>query len=138
MSISARVGLQSNRGRIIKASEQGAHDAVSLLARYTSREARRLLRQRIYPPAGPENTGPPAYRSGDLERSVRPEVQRIRGRWVGIVGSTEEYARWLELGTSKMAKRPFLRPALDKTREEAPRILFKAFNKRYRVTGRVV
>lgn len=136
--IEARVGLKSNRGRVIKASEQAGVDAMDFIVRYMRRETARLLRQKVYPPAGPEQTGPPAFRTGTLQRSIRSEVQAGGANVRGRVGSTVEYARWLELGTSRMAKRPFLRPALDKTQQEAPRALAKAFGKRFKVTGRVV
>jgi HK97 gp10 family phage protein len=136
--IEARVGLQSNRRRVIKANEKAADEAMDFIVRYMRREVARLLRQNVYPPAGPELTGPPAFRTGTLQRSIRSEVTTRGGVIRGRVGSTADYAAHLEMGTSKMRKRPFLRPSLDKTQQEAPRALAKAYRKRFRVTGRVV
>ena len=34
----------------------------------------------------------------------------------GIVGTTVEYGKWLELGTPTIDPRPFLRPALEKNK----------------------
>lgn len=48
-------------------------------------------------------------RTGKLEASFGFELDAAG---VLIVGSTEFYARFLELGTSRMAAQPFLLPAL--------------------------
>lgn len=55
---------------------------------------------------------PPAVDTGRLRSSITHEV-KIQGNEVsGLVGTNVEYAKYLELGTNKMAARPFLRPAV--------------------------
>lgn len=54
---------------------------------------------------------PPHVDTGTLRRSITHEVEQ-RNIATGRVGTNVVYAKWLEFGTSKMAARPFLRPAL--------------------------
>ena len=56
----------------------------------------------------------PAVQYGHLLRSI---IQENIGRLARRVGTNMEYGLYLELGTKKMAARPFLRPALDQCRE---------------------
>lgn len=55
---------------------------------------------------------PPAVNTGRLRSSITHRVAVDDQGVFAEVGSNVRYARFLELGTSKMAKRPFLRPAL--------------------------
>jgi HK97 gp10 family phage protein len=57
----------------------------------------------------------PAVDTGRLRASIAHEVGRTGTTLVARVGTDVEYAKFLELGTSKMAARPFLRPALTQT-----------------------
>jgi HK97 gp10 family phage protein len=50
---------------------------------------------------------PPNTDTGALIKSVQTEVQT----WDVYVGTNLEYSKWLEFGTKKMEKRPFLTPA---------------------------
>jgi HK97 gp10 family phage protein len=53
------------------------------------------------------------YRTGDLRGSIQSTVDFLPGRRVAaFIGSTLDYAGYVELGTSKMAAQPYLRPAL--------------------------
>jgi len=87
----------------------------------------------------------PASALGDLRRSIKAEsIDRGFGEGEAIVGATAEYAPWLEFGTGRagaakqqedvpegyvhgpkpgMAPRPFLRPAIEHTREQVRRVL---------------
>lgn len=58
----------------------------------------------------------PAVRTGRLRASIthRPGVDAL-GPYVDV-GSAVLYAPYVELGTSRMAARPFLRPALEAAR----------------------
>lgn len=52
--------------------------------------------------------------SGDLQRSIHAES----GPSGNFVVADEEYAAFVELGTSKMAAQPYLRPAMSTTLPE--------------------
>lgn len=54
--------------------------------------------------------------TGRLRSSITHEMGTEGGDLVGRVGTNVEYARHQELGTSRMAAQPFLRPALDAAR----------------------
>ncbi len=59
--------------------------------------------------ANPSAPGdPPHVQTGRLRSSIAHEVDGLTGR----VGTNVIYGRWLELGTSRMAARPWLRRAL--------------------------
>ncbi|MDD4919043.1 MAG: hypothetical protein PHE72_14700 [candidate division Zixibacteria bacterium] len=89
---------------------------------------------------------PPASALGDLRRSIRAVSRRnpLSGEWEALVGSDMEKAPWLEYGTGRagaaagqgdlpsgykhggssgMAPRPSLRPALERTRSAVSGIL---------------
>ena len=69
-------------------------------------------------PSLPDN--PPAPDTGNLRESIRYEVHKESGEVYGIVGSTQkdpDYAVYTEYGTSKMAPRPWLRPAMRKNND---------------------
>lgn len=63
---------------------------------------------------------PPRWQTKTLRQSITQEsVSKTEER----VGTNVEYAKWLELGTSRMAKRPYLRPALAKSRNKIIKLL---------------
>jgi phage gpG-like protein len=68
---------------------------------------------------------PPHLQCGELRRSMAHEVDK--SKMVGRVGSNKVYARYLELGTRRMAKRPFLKVALLRNRNTIKRILTLPF-----------
>lgn len=77
---------------------------------------------------------PPAVMTGKLRASITHEVKKglggdIEAR-VGIKGGTEpdtkNYGLFLEFGTSKMAKRPYLKPALNKNLQAITNLLKRA------------
>ncbi len=49
---------------------------------------------------------------GHLMRSITNEVNIHENVITGVVGTNVKYAPYVELGTRKMAARPYLRPAL--------------------------
>lgn len=65
---------------------------------------------------------PPYKQKGTLRRSVGWEVKGLKGR-VGVDLGMAVYGKHLELGTRKMAARPFLRPALRKVSPQLRAIL---------------
>lgn len=72
---------------------------------------------------------PPASRTGTLRSGYRFRVVD-RGPWsTGEVGSPENYALWLEKGTSKMAKRPHVEPAFDKREADIKKELSRRWDR---------
>lgn len=61
------------------------------------------------PVGTPESTGIPGYIGGTLRNSITHEVS---GDSV-YIGTNVEYGKFVELGTYKMAARPFLKPAAE-------------------------
>jgi len=66
---------------------------------------------------------PPRRRTGRLSGSIAHEVDWPK--LIARVGTNLRYAKFLELGTSKMAARPFIRPAVAKARGAIAAILSK-------------
>lgn len=71
--------------------------------------AKRLIGEAGDQPSQPGQ--PPHQVTGELLQSVSHEFED-QGL-TGIVGTNDPVGRWLEFGTSKMAARPWLRPALN-------------------------
>lgn len=53
-------------------------------------------------------------RTGNLRRSITMQVENVKGGIEAVVGTDVEYGPFIERGTSKMAPRAFLGPALDR------------------------
>jgi len=70
-------------------------------------------------PSGPGE--PPRRRTGRLSGSIAHEVDRQS--LVARVGTNVKYGKFLELGTSKMSARPFIRPSLARMQGTIARIL---------------
>ncbi|MGB9866717.1 MAG: HK97-gp10 family putative phage morphogenesis protein [Bacillota bacterium] len=66
---------------------------------------------------------PPAVRTGRLRNSIKYRIVGTGLSLRGIVGSPLEYAPYLEFGTSKMERRPSLRPTYERERETVKDIL---------------
>ena len=62
----------------------------------------------LCPVGTPESTGIPGYRGGTLRNSITHEVQGD----TMYIGTNTEYAPYVELGTYKMRKRPYLAPSI--------------------------
>jgi HK97 gp10 family phage protein len=69
---------------------------------------------------------PPKIKTGRLRASITHRVVYEDEQVVGEVGTNVEYGIYLEYGTSKMAPRPFLGPALDENAEEINEAIEKA------------
>lgn len=85
-----------------------------------SNRAKVLISEPYPPPSAPGE--PPHRRTGRLRASVAREVVREGSATVGRVGTNVKYGRWLELGTSRMAARPWLRRALVEMRPAIMRL----------------
>jgi phage gpG-like protein len=65
---------------------------------------------------------PPYKQTGRLRAGVTHEVLDESAKITARVGTNLPYGRHLELGTRKMAARPWLRRALDECRAEITRL----------------
>ncbi len=61
----------------------------------------------------------PLLRTGEMRDSISYEVKGL----TAVIGSTDQKAVWHELGTSKMAMRPFLGPAAFRSKRKIQEIL---------------
>ena len=61
--------------------------------------------------------GEPGTSTGNNRRSIDSEVKEEGGRVVAEVFTQSGYGGYLEIGTTKMPARPYLKPAFDKNRE---------------------
>lgn len=106
----------------LKAAAQIVRDEIDISMAHTPRDYSKSYyhhNQKIpHHPSMPYN--PPAIDSGDLRKSIHWDVRDEGDRIVMEVGSimTEEYPAWLEKGTSRMAPRPWLRPAFEKKSDQ--------------------
>jgi len=64
---------------------------------------------------------PPHKQTGHLRRSITHEVDRVN--LFARIGTNVEYGRYLELGTKRMAPRPWLRRALNEMTSKVKSIL---------------
>lgn len=81
--------------------------------------------RKVSTPGPPRSSpgSPPHVDTGDLRKSLQPEVVRTGNTIRGTVSSSVPHALMLEYGTSKMAARPFMRPTVLEERETVTNIL---------------
>ncbi len=129
-----------------KKKKKGLFEKVADFFRNKKDEKKRVPRKRnkpigekkkkIHMPSAPGE--PPALDTGTLRASIFAKVETFQDEVIGKVGpdidkiliraeagTDVEYGYYLELGTSKMAARPYLRPGLAKSAGQIMRI-FKA------------
>ncbi|GGO96556.1 HK97-gp10 family putative phage morphogenesis protein [Stakelama pacifica] len=76
---------------------------------------------------------PPNNDTGTLANFIN--VEHRAGSLKATVRSDATYSADLEFGTSKMAERPFMRPARDKKKSEVKRLVQQAMNKAVKGSG---
>ena len=82
-------------------------------SRDVARQAGRLLRETaVNVEASAKQFAP--VRTGTLRRSIHHEVDQAPGGAEAVIGTNVEYGPFVEHGTSRMAPRAFLGPALDR------------------------
>lgn len=86
-----------------------------------SRHAKALVGV-AYPPASSPGS-PPHRRTGDFQRSITYEVRKKSGQPAVRIYSTSPYGNFLNDGTSRMAARPWRKPAYNQTVQQVKNIL---------------
>lgn len=122
---------------VLRSANNEIEKAIAIGTIKVQNESKRLVNQFSGPPIGPPSKPgePPHKRTGTLDRSIDMETF-TRGRdFVGRVGTNLNYGLWLEIGTSKMLARPYLRTALDNMRKAIIRAINRA-GKRMGRTGK--
>jgi HK97 gp10 family phage protein len=112
-----------------RAVRKEAGRAVFVAADTVKAEAQRLVSTGATSGANhvPSRPGePPNTDTGQLQRGI---VSRRTGDLKAEVMSSAEYSAALEFGTSRMAARPFMRPALAKSRRKILRLFDKVKEK---------
>jgi HK97 gp10 family phage protein len=113
-----------NTDAFLRSAGNAVEDAITKGTLKVQREAVHLVTRhsgphKSHPEAVPSKPGePPHLRTGTLARSIDWETLQTSYGFVGRVGTNLKYGFWLEVGTSQMDARPYLRPALDKHRNK--------------------
>ena len=106
---------------ITKAAEEGARPAAQAGAQVFYEE----VRQRVPVSAKPHKSGKKTYNPGTLRKAIYQafadkESGKDKAMYRVSWNKTHAfYGRFVEFGTSKMAAKPFLRPAYDAARAKA-------------------
>lgn len=122
------------------ALEVATRVATGLAAHIVERHTKDLLRRTVHKrhtPTPSQPGEPPARVSGDLGRSISVAGPTgVAGTFRASVGPTMIYGRIQELGgvtgrghASHLPARPYLRPALDASREEITTLFFTAWRR---------
>ena len=116
--------LSDLKKKLQKHSEEITKECASRAKRI----ARQLCAEKDYPPASDAGEAP-AMRTGDLYDLIDTEEYQTGGKKRYKVVSDMYYSLWLEFGTSKMAPRPFLRPAIAQVQKQIADIAKKVYDK---------
>lgn len=100
--------LEAKQAQVKRATKRGITKACLIVEAYAKENMT---------PESPSAPGEaPAVVTGTLRASITHRQEDEEGEAVGIVGTNVAYAKPLEFGTSRMAARPFMYPALEKNR----------------------
>ena len=81
---------------------------------------------------------PPVVQTGTLRRSIQIDRSKNKGNRPKVrIGTNVEYAVYLELGTRHMEPRPFLRPALRKSKKRVSSRMKDAMNTAVKQIGKL-
>ena len=103
-------------------------------ANLTSKMQRGVLRDALRAAARPVVASAKSkvpVRTGKLQRGIQQRVHVGAGSADALIGFDRKqfYGRFIELGTSKMSARPFLRPALDESQSKIEQAFIAAIER---------
>jgi HK97 gp10 family phage protein len=64
----------------------------------------------------------PLLETGELQNSIEHRVEHSGNRSDGFIGTDDDKAEWMEVGTSKIPPRPFMGGALEHVANDLPEI----------------
>lgn len=105
--------------------QKNVKNAVDMMVDYAKKLVSRPNPGGLYPSAPGE---PPKLVTGRLRASIKGKVEPKKNRINGYVYTEDDiapYGIYLELGTSRMAPRPFLRPTLINNRPKLRQMLMR-------------
>lgn len=100
---------------VIKNMSDKAEEYIERACLICEREAKESMKGGGSPHTPSRPGEPPHVDTGRLRASITHEIDRSFFNIIGRVGTNVDYGRDLELGTSKMLPRPWLRPAMRRT-----------------------
>jgi HK97 gp10 family phage protein len=105
-------------------------DFANITAKMQRGVLRDALRAAARPVVASAKTKVPV-RSGKLQRGIQQRVSVRTGSADALIGFDRKqfYGRFIELGTSKMSARPFLRPALDESQSKIEQAFIAAIER---------
>ena len=119
----AAIVVQNRAKQLLSVAGTGIRSAAGVVPTPGKSRAKRIYG--AFPSAPGE---PPHKQTGRLRGSVTHEQGALDGKDVVRIGTNVQYGRRLELGTRKMAPRPWLRRALAEMRGQIRAIFQKSIN----------
>lgn len=117
------ISLTDNSDLIKDAMEDQVEQALTAVGITAENNAKREITRAVYDT--PES---PSYvRTGRLRNSLTHSVEM--NEKAVYIGSAVEYAAYVELGTSRMRARPYLRPAVENYTDEYKNLVKQALSR---------
>ena len=114
MAINIEMGFEDHSGDILKALGSALEKALEELGFEAEKNAKIEITRAVY------DTPERGYiRTGNLRNSISHDHDGSSA----YVGTNVEYAPYVELGTSRMRPRPYLKPAIETYQNEYKRIV---------------
>lgn len=113
------IRMTDNSREIEREFESAVERALTQIGLRAERFAKEELSK---PKPHADGTNRPNVDTGNLRNSISSKVQ-MRGENSVYIGTNVEYAPYVELGTSRMAKFPFIKPAASEHSDVYRRIL---------------
>ena len=101
------IKIEDNSNHVLKLFDVAIYRGLDAIGMTAERHAKEIVTRKVYDV--PQNPNSTYIRTGRLRNGIAYEVRRLEK--AVIIGDRVDYAVYVELGTSKMAERAFIRPA---------------------------